>query len=103
MTTGRINQVTLVNKENRKEIVMCSRPRSSAQTFPLFNSLLVAAASQKEATGQEVLFVLIGPPLLIDHIDRVWMTVEDESPSDTSIRINILLPAFFFPQDYIAK
>jgi hypothetical protein len=65
MTTGRINQVTLVNKENHTE---------EPKRRPSCTQLLTRHCSSFEGTtDQEVLFELIDQSQLLerDHIDRI--------------------------------
>jgi hypothetical protein len=64
MTTGRINQVTLVNKENHTE------NRKDGPRTQLFTR---HCSSFEGTTDQEVLFELIDQSQLLerDHIDRI--------------------------------
>jgi hypothetical protein len=87
MTTGRINQVTLVIKRTKlqKEESFCRRA-------PLYSSL----QSHKGTTDQESVNELIDLSLLRDHVDRSMTKVKAEAPSDIIVRCNILLPVFYF-------
>jgi hypothetical protein len=87
MTTGRINQVTLVIKKYKLQ-----KERILLQVASLYSSLQF----HKETTDQESVKQLIDLSLLRDHVDRSTIKDEARAPSDIVVRCNILLPVFFF-------